>query len=164
MKEFPDLMGLARHFGLSVGGLEKSLHEGLKQVAEAIEETAKEELGVYQDAIGPYPAWAPLAESTVADRIAKGFTPDDPLLRTGELRDSIVHEVHGLEAIIGSTDEVMEYMEFGTSKMPPRPVMGPALHHNAEKAQKLIGNAAVKILTDGKSESFKLEGLADHGE
>lgn len=35
------------------------------------------------------PAWAPLSPATQDDRVAKGFTPDDPLLRTGALRDAI---------------------------------------------------------------------------
>jgi len=148
--EFGSLADLAMHLGLKVAaGIEKEIGHGLERAAQAIETTAKEEIGTYQDAAGPFPAWAPLAESTVADRIAKGFTPDDPLLRTGDLRDSIIHEVEGLEATIGSTDEKMEYMEFGTIKMPPRPVMGPALFHNAEKVQKLIGNAAVSVMVGG---------------
>ena len=35
--------------------------------------------------------------------------------------------VEELEAEIGSDSQIMVYQEFGTSKMPPRPVMGPAL-------------------------------------
>jgi HK97 gp10 family phage protein len=164
--EFGSLADLAMHLGLSMAAeLDKDVGRGLERAAEAIEATAKAEIGIYQGEAGPFPAWAPLAESTVADRIAKGFTPDDPLLRTGDLRDSIVHEVEGMEATIGSTDAVMEFMEFGTSKMPPRPVMGPGLFHNAEQVQRLIGDAAVSVIVGGHAseriEGYTLEGSAD---
>src|SRR5205814_4154762 len=99
---------------------------GLKKCVVAIEATAKAELGTYQGAVGPFDAWAPLAEATQQDRVAKGFTPDDPLLRSGELRDSISHQVEGLTAVAGSTSDVMVYQELGTPEIPPRAVMGPA--------------------------------------
>jgi len=164
--EFDSLAGLATHFGLKMAeDVTRELSHGLEHAVEAIEATAKEEIGKYQDEAGHFPAWAPLAESTIADRIAQGFTPDDPLLRSGELRDSIVHEVEGLEATVGSTDEVMIYHEFGTVKMPPRPVLGPALFHNAEKVQKLIGNAAVSVFVGGTARKpntdYTLEGSAE---
>src|SRR5450631_1773138 len=164
--EFDSLAALAMHLTSAVlPGLSREVHHGLKQAAEAIEATAKEEIGVYQDAAGPFPAWAPLADATVADRVSKGFTPDDPLLRTGELQDSIVHEVGDWEATVGSIDPVMKFPEFGTVKMPPRPVLGPALERNAEKVQRLIGDAAVSVFVGGdrlrNSHDYTLEGSAD---
>jgi HK97 gp10 family phage protein len=164
--EFDSLAGLAAHLTREVmPGLDHEVSHGLKRAAELIEETAKEEIGVYQAEAGPFPAWPSLADSTIADRVSKGFTPDDPLLRSGELRDSIVHEVEEWEATIGSTDPVMEFHEFGTSRMPPRPVMGPALVHNAEKVQQLIGHAAVSVFVGGDplhpNSDYTLEGSAD---
>ncbi len=163
--EFDSLAGLAMHLAEHVlPGLSEGVHHGLEEAAIAIETTAKAELGKYQPAAGPFPAWAPLAETTIADRVAQGFTPDDPLLRSGELQDSIVHEVEDWEATIGSTDSVMEFHEFGTSKMPPRPVFGPALFHNAEHVQHVIGKAAVSVFVGGdklKSDEYTLEGSAD---
>lgn len=164
--EFDSLAALALHLTHEVlPGLSKEVHKGLERAVVAIEATAKEEIGTYQEAAGPFPAWAPLAESTVADRVAKGFSPDDPLLRTGDLRDSIVHEVGDWEATVGSIDPVMEFHEFGTSKMPPRPVIGSALVHNIERVQQLIGEAAVSVFVDGdklkSSEDYTLERSAD---
>lgn len=52
-------------------------------------EASKKMIGHYQPAVGDLPAWAPLTDATKADRTAKGFTPDDPLLRSGELRDAV---------------------------------------------------------------------------
>jgi phage gpG-like protein len=105
---------------------EEVAHHVTKVGAEAIEKDAKSRIGSYQDGGGGFPAWANLAESTVADRLRKGFTPDDPLLRTGELRDSIRHQVRGTTASIGTPDIVALYQEQGTSKIPPRPFLGPA--------------------------------------
>jgi HK97 gp10 family phage protein len=165
MMEFDSLAGLAAHLTSEVlPGLTREVNHALERVAESIEETAKAEIGVYQDAAGAFAAWQPLADSTVADRVSKGFTPDDPLLRTEELQESIVHEVGDWEATVGSVDPVVEFHEFGTSKMPPRPVLGPALLHNAEHVQKLIGDAAVSVFVGGDAVSnsdYTLEGSAD---
>ena len=126
-----------------------ALHEGLKRVAQVIEKTAKSEIGVYQNAVGPFPAWAPLADSTESRKAAMGYPSDAPLLATGEMRDSIQHQVGGLEAEIGSNDEKFEYHEFGTSKMPARPVLGPAAYRNKRKIELILGHAAVTGLLEG---------------
>ncbi|HEV2700470.1 MAG TPA: hypothetical protein VGV09_02480, partial [Steroidobacteraceae bacterium] len=115
---------LAAQFLKATITLEGTIHEGLEHVGKRIEATAKKEIGTYQPEVGQFPAWAPLAESTMADRVAQGFPADEPLLRTGELRDSISHEVRGHEVAIGSTSDVMVFQELGTSRIPPRPVLG----------------------------------------
>jgi phage gpG-like protein len=101
----------------------------LKSGARAIQKDAQARIGSYQDAEGPFPAWANLAEATVDDRLRKGFTPDDPLLRTGDMRKSIETHVEGNEASIGSRSPIALYQEQGTSTIPPRPFLGPAAHH-----------------------------------
>ncbi len=120
-----------------------AMRAGLDHVGAKIEATAKEEIGIYQPAVGPFSAWAPLADSTVADRVAQGFTPNDPLLRTGALRDSISHQVDGLDVAIGSTSDVMVWQELGTATIPPRPVLGPAAVRNERVIQETIGAAVV---------------------
>jgi len=106
MKEFRSFGAFAEHLITREAATAVALHEGLEHVARAIEKTAKEEIGTYQPDVGPFPAWAPLADATVEDRISQGYSPDEPLLRTGELRESISHEVSGLEAVIGSTSDI----------------------------------------------------------
>ena len=122
----------------------------LKRVAVKVEATAKAELGTYQDAVGPFPAWAELAESTKDERSRLGYTPNDPLLRSGELLDSIKHDVTDLVATIGSTSEIAEYLEFGTSKMPPRPFIGPAAETNIEAIKRELGGAVVSGMIGGR--------------
>ena len=121
----------------------EALEKGLERVARKIEATAKAEIGTYQDEAGGFPAWPELAEATKDDRVKQGFTENDPLLRTGDLQESIAHEVEYPEAMIGSTDERMPWFEFGTSRMPARPVMGPAAFRNKDAIQKLVGAAVM---------------------
>jgi phage gpG-like protein len=124
----------------------KQSHLGLELCAQIVEASAKEEIGEYQGEVGAFPAWAPLVESTVEEKERLGYAPpDNPLWRTGELKESISHEVENDEAVIGSDSEIMVYHEFGTSKMAMRPVLGPALAKNLE----VIGAILGKFTTGG---------------
>jgi len=147
--DFNSLGGLAFHLAKVATAEYLEMHEGLERCAKAIEKTAKNELGYYQDAVGPFQDWAELAESTKADRIAHGFTENDPGKRSGKMQGSISHEVDGLTAYVGSEDQDLVYFEFGTSKQPPRPVLGPAVIHNKDKIIRIIGKTAVSGLVGG---------------
>jgi HK97 gp10 family phage protein len=147
--EFNSLGSLSLHFlALEVTEL-KHLHDGLEKCAVRIEKTAKDEIGFYQSAIGPFAAWADLADSTEASKSLAGYPANAPLEATGEMRDSITHKTSGLETVIGSADQKMVYHEFGTLKMPARPVMGPAVLRNKEYIRRIIGHAAVSGLVGG---------------
>ncbi|KAG0167309.1 hypothetical protein DFQ30_006189 [Apophysomyces sp. BC1015] len=149
MKEFGSLEALAHHLmSETVSGLSQ-VKRGLELSAELIEETAKSEIGEYQEAVAMFPAWAPLAALTEADKASKGYPPNSPLLRTGEMQDSIRYDAGEWEATVGATDPNMVFHEFGTQTIPPRPVIGPALYRNLEQIQKLIGNAAAAGLVGG---------------
>jgi len=66
----------------------------------------------------------PLADATVADRVAKGFSPNETLLRTGELKRSIGWEHTGvLSTVVGSRDPKAVYHELGTATIPRRPFL-----------------------------------------
>ncbi len=144
------LLGLVERLAFAALAVHEAGEGALEKCAQRIEDTAKSEFGSYQDATGPFPAWAELAESTKEQRVALGYSEDEPLLREGTLRDSIEHETHGAEAVIGSTSEIMPYHEFGTSRIPPRPVLGPALDRNEEFIKDTIGKAmAGAMLGDG---------------
>jgi phage gpG-like protein len=132
-----------------------ALHQGMEHIAVAIENTAREEFGVYQPKVGEFPAWKQLADATQEERERQGFTPNDPLLRTGDLQDSLAHETEGFEAVIGSTSEIMVFHEMGTSKMPPRPVLGPAAVRNEKTIEKVIGAAVVAGLIGGARIGYK---------
>lgn len=144
--DFDGLGPLAAHFeriaAQAAAGAAEA-HNGLEKAASLLADKAKETIGEYHDAVGPIPAWEPLADATKADRVAKGYPEDDPLLRSGELRDSIGHEVSGNIAWVGSTSDLAPFHEFGTSRMPPRPIFGTALYGNIDEVVDAVGQAAV---------------------
>lgn len=149
MKEFTSINQFVTHLVAMDAAVVVGLHNGLKQCAVAIEATAKSEFGVYQGEVGHFAGWAPLADATQADRVAKGFTPDDPLLRAGDLRDSVSHEIDALEAVVGSDSDVMVYQELGNERLPPRAVLGPAAIRNKALITRTLGHAVADGLLYG---------------
>lgn len=150
MKQFGSLLEFSAFMKLAVPiAIAAELKHGLEASAKAIEVTAKAEIGKYQDEVGPFPAWPALAESTQQDRERQGYPADEPLLRRGDLRDSIEREVGNLEAVIGSKSDIAAYQEFGTDKIPARPFMGPAAFRNKDKIAKAVGAAVVSGLFGG---------------
>lgn len=148
MREFQDLTSLIAHFVTLELSIHLAAEHALEKSAVLIEKTAKEELGYYLDAVGPFPAWDQLADSTIAHHNRFGVG-DTPLVLTGELYASIEHESAGSEAVIGSKMEIAAYQEFGTEKIPPRPFMGPAVFVNKEKIEKIMAHGMVEGLIGG---------------
>src|SRR5205823_182765 len=112
------------------------LHDVAKEQAEECAQRAKDMLGHYQ------PGWPPLAESTQAERERQDYAADEPLLRTGQLRDDITVETDaaGLVADIGipanaASAPYAAAQEYGTidigGSIPPRPFLRPALDEQA---------------------------------
>lgn len=134
-----DLEQFAREISSASFSIATGLEASFRVIVKEIEETAKEEIGMYQPAFGPFEAWAPLAESTKADRVRLGYSEDEPLLRTGELRDSIESEVVGLAAIVGTKSEIGLWQEVGTDRIPPRPFIGPAYVRITDSLMEAIG-------------------------
>ncbi|MCG7388749.1 hypothetical protein [Pantoea sp. ACRSB] len=136
-----DLDMFAREISLASAKIATEVELGFHVIVKEIEETAKEELGVYQPAVGPFEAWSPLTESTKADRARAGYAEDEPLLRSGGLRESIESEVTGLAAIVGTKSEIGLWLEVGTDRIPPRPFIGPAYVRKIDPLMESIGLA-----------------------
>lgn len=136
-----DLEQFAREISSASASIATGLESNFRVIVKEIEETAKEEIGIYQPAYGAFDAWAPLAESTKADRVRLGYSEDEPLLRSGELRDSIESEVVGLAAIVGTRSEIGLWQEVGTAHIPPRPFIGPAYVKKIDPLMESIGGA-----------------------
>jgi HK97 gp10 family phage protein len=148
MKEY-SLTSFSTHLAEMAANTVLSLNAGLHAAATVIEKDAKDRIGHYQESSGPFPAWEPLADSTEEEKERLGYPLDAPLERTGELRNSIEHEVAGLEAVVGSKSDKALWHEFGTDRIPPRPFIGPAAFENKEKIEGILGAATVRGLSLG---------------
>ena len=120
----------------SVAGAEAALAIEVRAAGEAAKAMARDMIGRDTNY-----GWAPLAPSTLADKERKGYPVPSPLLRTGELRDSIEAEAELLTAIVGSKDKRALYQEMGTRHIPPRPFIMPS----AIKAGEALGEAVAKV-------------------
>lgn len=83
--------------------------------------------------VGKGTEWAPLAASTVKDRIRRGWPGEHPILeRSGQLKESItergaaynVFDVRPDGVTIGTADPIAPFHQFGTSRMPARQMVG----------------------------------------
>jgi hypothetical protein len=93
-----------------------------------------------------------LAESTQIERLSEGYTANDPLVRSGELRNSVLPEVVGLFgaefAAAGSENPIAAYQEFGTMTIPARPSFEIGLAETELVARTAAQNASIRLLRD----------------
>ena len=157
-KEFTSVGDLLKAITADIKAGTHHAHGALRSVGDLIEESAKSKIGTYQSATGPFPAWQPLAESTIN---AKNSAL--PLYVDGTLRDAIEHTVDGDRVYIGvkshilhdgKTDiaDVAVWQELGTQHIPPRPFIGPALHENREEVGHILLLAVTKLMKAYKRE------------
>jgi len=150
-REFDGLESFILHLASLEATAHRSHRRGLELALKLIEQDAKDQIGHYQPQVGEFPAWAPLAASTEEEKARMGAPANAPLLRRGDLRDSFSHQVISEhEGVVGSTDPVAIFHEFGTAKMPPRPVLGPAAVRNRDKIRAIIGRAVVEGIIGGE--------------
>lgn len=140
------LLGFMEHLAGFTLRLEHEEHKALEHAAKVIQTEAKREIGTYQGDAGPFAAWQELADSTKADRVRQGFSANDPLLRTGEMRDSIEYTLGHHEAAIGSNSDIAVWQELGTEKIPARSFLGGAAMRKAHVVAEILGVSAVQAL------------------
>lgn len=153
------LMRFGRYVQMSIPAqFAVALRAGLQEIGQLVAAQARAELGFYQPARGAYPTWAPLAPSTLEQKARLGQTgrrsADDPLIATGAFLDDIFFQVHlpTASVAIGTTKDYILYTELGTSKMPPRPVFGPAVLASGEAIKRIaVGVAAFGLVGEGFS-------------
>jgi len=89
--------------------------------------------------------WDALADSTVRQRERLGYGGEGPIeLRTGELRDSFqrggvgnVTDLQPLGMVYGSLAFQAGWQNWGTNRMPPRPLLGMTQNRRALIVQKV---------------------------
>lgn len=134
------LAGFAADLTKIVAGADLFQHAVMEKACKIVEKEAKRVIGTYDY------GWTELAESTKADRAAHGFPEDEPLLRTGEMRDSIEHRVEveriGFEVVglVGTDNKIAVYQELGTRTIPPRSFLGEAAMHKEHEVHELFGS------------------------
>lgn len=114
-------------------------HSLLDEGAKILQAEAKRVLGTYEY------GWPPLKPATVARKSAG----DSPLLETGELRDSIERDVQPHVAYVGSNNKKATWHEYGTSRIPPRPFLGPTAVAKTEEIGELVGGKFHALLVKG---------------
>jgi hypothetical protein len=113
-------------FAKVLGRAAETAEVGLVEPTEAVMTTVAAEA---KRVIGTYTyGWPQLAEATQADRVAGGFSENDPLLRTGDMRASIATKAEpiagGAEGLVYSDQKEALWAELGTTGpgrgQPPR--------------------------------------------
>lgn len=147
MTSFKNPGAFAAFLAAKANTLTATKTQALGKAAKIVQADAKYRIGQYQNDTGPFPAWDPLTPGTIQDKQRQGFGVPDPLLRTGQMRDSIDIEVGEDGFAVGSRDPIARYQELGTEgpnpapdgyHVPPRPFLGPALYENREEVVKSV--------------------------
>jgi HK97 gp10 family phage protein len=133
-------------FIAEIPAIERDFHAAgpkiLERAAQIVQKKAKATIGKNND------NWAPLAQSTIVDKQRKGFKTPAPLLRTGELRDSIEYTVVSEhEAWVGTDLEYAKFLEFGTSRMPPRSFLVSAAIASEDKIHRMAAATTIAALS-----------------
>jgi HK97 gp10 family phage protein len=84
------------------------------------------------------------ASALVVEGQAKALVPVD----TGNLRNSITHEVKKQEARVGTNVEYAPFVELGTVKMAAQPYLNPALELNKGNIKKIFASAIKEAMGD----------------
>jgi hypothetical protein len=132
-------------FAAELKAIDRDLNElgpaVIEKACQIVQKKAKAAIGQQHE------EWPALAESTIRDKAAHGFKTPAPLLRTGELRDSIQYTVSGTEGCVGSDLEVAVYQEMGTSRIPPRSFLVSSAIASEDKIHRMAAAAAVAALS-----------------
>ena len=148
---------------MSFGELAKQLEAAAKRTKPALVK-AMTEVGLKQVALArsyigqEMEEWPPLATVTVDEKESLGYTGQvsetDPLLRTGQLRDSIeavvLPDPMGVVLDVGSNDVVAVYQEMGTTTIPPRPFLSLSAIEIEPVIKEELAKTAISILTAKK--------------
>lgn len=130
---------LATIFAMAATQIGHAHHEILEEGSLLFENSAKAAIGTYEY------GWPQLAESTQEQRVSLGYSANEPLLRTGDLKNSITHNADDKEAYVGTDLEYAKYHEFGTSKIPARPFLGGAIMQEEHHIPEVVHKALAKL-------------------
>jgi hypothetical protein len=151
VREFASLLEAGIYVGTVLAAEVVNQARALDHAAAVVQTEAKAIIGHYQAAAGPFAPWAELADATKEQRVRLGFSENEPLLRTGEMRDSILRTViDGSHAAVGSDNDKMVWQELGTPTIPPRSALGIAAIHKIPQVAHILGQGVTEALVGRK--------------
>jgi HK97 gp10 family phage protein len=150
MTLFHTLNDFVAHLSTIEADLELAREAAVVKGCQIVQKEAKAVIGTYKDGCG----WPRLAPATQDDRVQKGFPPNEPLLRTGSLRESIestapVYEGAEVCGYVGSNHPHAIYNELGTAKIPPRSFLGGASRAKEHEVQQAMGRMVEAAFVQG---------------
>jgi phage gpG-like protein len=134
------LLGAVAEFSAMKIELDAIEHAVIVRACQLVCEAARDAIGKEHD------YWPALQPETVAERLRAGYAADQPLLRTGELKNSISWRAEGLTGLVGSDNDKAVYHELGTSSIPPRPFLVPAAQQMEHRIVDMAGRAAAAVI------------------
>lgn len=166
MRQFGNLGEFIAYMVTRTYAIDRAVTHGLTIGAGIVAEEARLEIGNYQPAMGPFDSWPALAESTLEGfrghpgKRELGYAPpDNPLLRTGALRDAIEYSVEGHEGAVGVPDrwvdadgkfenvgDVAIYQELGTVRIPARSFLGRAAFIKQHRVVEAVATEVVHAI------------------
>jgi hypothetical protein len=151
--QFNSFGAFAAHCVASILTMEAKEHIVLHEIGNLVEEKVKHIIGQENvQGLNGFESHEPLAESTIQFKEDHGFTgresATDPNLRTGELYHSITHvvDVEHHAVVIGSNLDQAVYVEIGTSRQPPRSILGIGGEQSREEIEKLGIEIAISLI------------------
>jgi hypothetical protein len=159
MKEFATPAAFAKFMLAAAGRARAAEQTGLEKGAVLVEAEAKASVGHYQA------GWPQLSEATlegfyhplagpIPGKIEIGYAPpDNPLLRTGALREDYEHSVAAGEAVVGSNSDIAVWQEMGTPDalypIPARPVLAGAAQRKSSEVVDVMVQEVLREVVGG---------------
>jgi hypothetical protein len=150
MITFPNIAAYIAYLETRPAAMEAAAPTGIKAACDVVLEATRENIGVYQRSdTHPFEEWPELSEATKADRLAHGYSENDPLLRSGGMRDTYEISVAGTHGAVGSDDMIAFWQEFGTTSIPARSHVGMAGARNEERCSYMMAEPVIAALVGG---------------
>lgn len=159
MREFPSVASFVEFLETRRAVIPIEQRLGTHAAGEVLVHEAQATIGTYQGGAGPFPAWPELSEATLyggftiagvpyQGKVELGYAPpDNPLLRTGQMRGSIEASTSQDAVVVGSHDPVAYDQEHGTPTIPPRPFIGLTFVRHGHEAACLVYKFVIAALT-----------------
>ncbi len=127
---------------MKIGGTARALAEKLARLP--IERAARAALAASAEQLAET-VRAALSTPVPAEEAAP-LSHDAPWLRSGALRDGVSVQLDGDRVRVVSADKAARAQEFGTARVPPRPVMGPAAAAQGQVVADAVSQAVAELL------------------